>query len=151
MSWSASLSSPCFSRTAMSIARRLLSMPDVLRFAEPRKPVAVSACISTSRQREPCRTGEMMDPGCGVYCVARSLEASVTCWSPASVISKRPTSSVLPKRFLMALMMRCEWYRSPSKYRTASTICSMSLGPASCPSFVTCPTRMMAQPIAFAR
>ena len=31
-------------------------------------------------------------------------------------------------------------YLSPSKYKTVSTICSNSLGPAKDPSFVTCPT-----------
>ena len=54
-----------------------------------------------------------------------------------------PTSSALPKRFLLARRTRSS--PSPcSKPRTASTRCSAALGPAMRPSFVTWATRMMA-------
>ena len=58
-----------------------------------------------------------------------------------SRISKTPTSFVEPKRFLSARSVRYVRSRSPSNCSTQSTRCSSTRGPASEPSFVTCPTR----------
>ena len=59
--------------------------------------------------------------------------------SPLLLISNIPTSFVLPKRFLNPLRSLSSEFKSPSKYRTVSTICSSTLGPAIEPSFVICP------------
>ena len=63
-----------------------------------------------------------------------------TSTSPLSVISKTPNSLVEPNLFFTALIILYELYFSPSKYKTVSTKCSKTLGPAIAPSFVTCPT-----------
>jgi hypothetical protein len=46
-----------------------------------------------------------------------------------------------PKRFLKARSTRKRLPLSPSKYSTASTMCSSTRGPAMPPSLVTWPTR----------
>ena len=56
---------------------------------------------------------------------------------PCSAISNTPISLAAPKRFLTARRMRNWWPRSPSKYTTASTMCSSTRGPAIWPSLVT--------------
>ena len=43
--------------------------------------------------------------------------------------------------------MRREECRSPSKFSTTSTRCSNTLGPATLPSFVTCPTSRIGMPV----
>ena len=63
---------------------------------------------------------------------------------PYSPRSKQPTSSVGPYRFLTARTMRSRECRSPSKCSTTSTRCSSVRGPATEPSLVTCPTRIVA-------
>ena len=83
--------------------------------------------------------------------IAATPAPSGTSRSPAPVISNNPNSSVVPNRFLIARTIRWLWYRSPSKYSTASTRCSRSRGPANTPSFVTCPTSTTATPLSFAR
>ena len=60
--------------------------------------------------------------------------------NPSLHISNTPISLVEPNRFFTARSSRYEACRSPSKYRTVSTICSSTRGPATTPSFVTCPT-----------
>ena len=59
---------------------------------------------------------------------------------PPSVISKQPTSSAGPNRFLVARTSRSPLCRSPSNDSTTSTRCSNSRGPATVPSLVTWPT-----------
>ena len=68
-------------------------------------------------------------------------EGSGTSAMPSPVISKHPTSSVGPKRFLSARTKRSAVCRSPSNWQTTSTRCSRRRGPAIVPSFVTWPTR----------
>ena len=63
---------------------------------------------------------------------------------PYSPRSKQPTSSVGPYRFLTARTMRSRECLSPSKCSTTSTRCSSVRGPATEPSLVTCPTRIVA-------
>ena len=58
---------------------------------------------------------------------------------PSSCISNIPISFVEPNLFFTPLNILYEKYLSPSKYKTVSTICSNTLGPAIFPSFVTCP------------
>ena len=58
---------------------------------------------------------------------------------PSFCISNIPISLVDPNLFLTLLKILYEKYLSPSKYKTVSTICSNTLGPAIFPSFVTCP------------
>ena len=59
---------------------------------------------------------------------------------PSPLISKQPTSSVGPKRFLRVRINLRDVCRSPSKWQTTSTRCSRVRGPAMEPSLVTCPT-----------
>ncbi len=80
-----------------------------------------------------------------------SAEGLATCARPWSVISNTPISSVAPKRFFTARRMRNWWPRSPSKYSTASTMCSSTRGPAMAPSLVTWPTSTSAKPADLAR
>ena len=67
--------------------------------------------------------------------------------SPSDVMSKNPTSCVEPNRFFSARRMRTPDERSPSNDRTTSTRCSSTRGPATMPSFVTCPTRTTVTPL----
>ena len=75
---------------------------------------------------------------------------SATSIRPSAVISKTPTSSVEPKRFLLARSRRRPEKRSPSSVSTTSTRCSSVLGPASVPSLVTWPTRITGTPCSLA-
>lgn len=86
----------------------------------------------------------------GGPCERKSPEGSGTSAMPSPVISKQPTSSVGPKRFLRARMKRSDVCLSPSKWHTTSTRCSSTLGPATCPSFVTWPTMMIGRSRSFA-
>ena len=69
--------------------------------------------------------------------------ASVTETRPRSLISNRPISSVAPNRFFCARSTRSERRASPSNISTTSTRCSSTRGPATTPSFVTCPISTM--------
>ncbi len=69
---------------------------------------------------------------------------------PVCTISKTPTSSVAPKRFLVVLKSLKVPNFSPSKYKTVSTICSKVFGPATEPSLVTCPTKKTEKPVLLA-
>ena len=81
-------------------------------------------------------------PGTGsAWRDVKSPVGSRTLSIPVSLKSKQPTSSLAPKRFLIARIRRKREWRSPSNCRTTSTICSSKRGPAIEPSFVTCPTR----------
>ncbi len=110
-----------------------------------------SACTSTSSGRWPSSTGATTDPGTPGWRSARnSALGSGTPTSPASPISNRPSSWVLPKRCLVARSMRRAWWRSPSNDSTVSTRCSSTRGPARPPSLVTWPTSTTLTPRALA-
>src|SRR5439155_852641 len=70
----------------------------------------------------------------------------VTPRRPLSVIANTPSSLTAPKRFFTARISRKLECGSPSKYRTVSTICSSTRGPAIAPSLVTCPMMNSAVP-----
>ena len=100
-----------------------------------------SACTSTSTGRVPSRPANTALPATLPRRSARnSADGLATSARPRSVISNTPISSVAPKRFFTARRMRNWWPRSPSKYSTASTMCSSTRGPAMAPSLVTWPT-----------
>src|SRR5580704_208295 len=80
-----------------------------------------------------------------------NAEGFATSASPRPVISKTPISSVGPNRFFTARRMRKFRPPSLSNEITASTICSTTRGPAIWPSLVTCPTRITAAPVVFAK
>ena len=67
-------------------------------------------------------------------------EGFFTSFRPVSRISNTPISLVEPNLFFTPRSILYEACLSPSKYSTVSTICSSTLGPATTPSFVTCPT-----------
>ena len=48
----------------------------------------------------------------------------------------------------MVLNNRCSDLSVPSRYKTVSTICSKTRGPATSPDFVTCPTNSTIIPTA---
>ena len=74
------------------------------------------------------------------WCSTNSPVGSATAVMPSAARSKQPTSSIGPKRFLIARTIRNRELRSPSKWSTTSTRCSSTRGPAIEPSFVTWPT-----------
>ncbi|SLH88979.1 Uncharacterised protein [Mycobacteroides abscessus subsp. abscessus] len=77
-------------------------------------------------------------PGTGsVRWCRNSPDGSSTQAMPSSCSSKQPTSSALPKRFLMPRTMRSVEFLSPSNWSTTSTRCSRVRGPATLPSLVT--------------
>ena len=60
--------------------------------------------IQIERNQNETRPGENGTP-----------DGSLTSCKPFSPISNNPTSNVVPNRFLIARITRCEWNRSPSK------------------------------------
>src|SRR6266536_2854808 len=112
-----------------------------MRLALPYMLELTSACTSTRIGRDPSTEHNTAEPGAFDGRSARNIfEGFGTALRPDDVISNTPSSLTAPKRFLTARTTRCEWWRSPSKYKTVSTTCSSALGPARLPSFVTCPT-----------
>ena len=109
--------------------------------------MAASACTSTSNGRVPSRVTITQLPGCGVLPPDRKIaDGFGTSLSPLSPIANTPSSLTAPKRFLNARSTRKRLPLSPSKYSTASTMCSSTRGPAIPPSLVTWPTRMTEVP-----
>ena len=106
-------------------------------------PRAGSAACPRARRRRRC-------PARPATVRPKSSDGSGTPTSPAPVISNTPSSFVEPNRFFVARRTRCAWYRSPSNWSTQSTRCSSTRGPATAPSFVTWPTRIVATPDSFA-
>ena len=86
------------------------------------------------------------EPGAWLASSTKRAEGSATSTSPPARISNTPTSLVAPKRFFSARRVRKLRSRSPSNSSTQSTRCSSVRGPATVPSFVTCPTRTTAVP-----
>ncbi len=107
----------------------------------PRRPAAAAPPARSSPRRPRCRRA------CRRRTAARRPRRRP---GRAPVISKQPTSPTAPKRFLVARTSRSAWWRSPSISHTASTRCSSTRGPASCPSLVTCPTSTVAMPLRLA-
>ncbi len=112
---------------------------------------ATSAWTSSKSERFPSSAGTTLDPGVSALRSASSAAlASGTASKPVSTIRKSPSSSVEPNRFLTERRTRYPEWRSPSSDSTVSTMCSSSRGPASAPSFVTCPTRNVGTDRSFA-
>ncbi len=129
----------------MTIARRLRSMPvrDPARRHDLRRR---DERLDLDEQgRVPSIEQSTTEPGAALASATKRADASSTSTSPPARISKTPTSLVAPNRFLSARSVRKWRSRSPSKKRTQSTRCSRTRGPATAPSFVTCPTRITAQ------
>ena len=92
--------------------------------------------------RVPSRLDTTAEPEAPSGRSARNIsEGLVTSSSPPSFISKTPISITEPNLFLTARSILKGCPLSPSKYRTVSTMCSRTFGPAIAPSFVTWPTR----------
>ena len=72
-----------------------------------------------------------------LWCDRNKADGLVTSFNPFSVMAKTPNSFTAPKRFFAARIILKLELGSPSKYRTVSTICSKTLGPAKVPSLVT--------------
>ena len=124
------------------MARRLVSHPTTLRRGVASDDGATSASISTKTGRLPSMPANTTAPVTSSRRSARnSSDGLRTSARPASTISKTPISSVAPKRFFTLRRMRKWCDRSPSKYKTASTMCSKTRGPAIAPSLArTCET-----------
>ena len=90
-------------------------------------------------------------PATGSSCCDKKMALGLeTPFRPFSVMANTPISLTAPKRFLMALINLKLLCVSPSKYKTVSTMCSKTRGPAKAPSLVTWPTKTMAVPVALA-
>ena len=134
----------CWS-TATIIAARAESSPDVVRLGRSAADGVTRAWTSARIGRRPSSTTLTQVPATGWWCRATNRPVgSVTATMPVPERSKQPTSSTGPKRFLTARTMRNRDSRSPSNWRTTSTRCSRTRGPAIEPSLVTCPTMMVA-------
>jgi len=132
-------------RTASTMPTRAASSPEVVRLGTSSTDVPTRACTSAGSGRRPSSVTVTQVPDTGSRCWDRNSPlGSGSPISPYSPRSKHPTSSVGPYRFLTARTMRSWECRSPSKYSTTSTRCSRARGPATEPSLVTCPTRMVA-------
>ncbi len=129
-----------------------MSQPTTARLGVPSVVGATSACNSTSTGRVPSMPANTAVPGLPRSRSERNnSEGLETSRRPRPVISNTPISSVGPKRFFIARRMRKCCEPSPSNDSTASTMCSTTRGPAIWPSFVTCPTRMIAAPVFLAK
>ena len=127
-------------------------MPLDMRRGLPNTVGVTSACTSVRSGRVPSIAHITTQPLASCARSDRSVsDAFVTSRMPSPVISNIPSSFTEPKRFFTARSSRYWLDRSPSKYSTASTMCSSTRGPAIAPSFVTCPTRNTAQSFIFAR
>ncbi|MNT08702.1 hypothetical protein D3C72_1434520 [compost metagenome] len=133
------------------MARRFCSRPTDKRRALGKWLVSTRAWISTSKGRVPSCVTITQEPGTWLSCCDRNrADGFDTPFKPFSVMANTPSSLTAPKRFLMARTRRKLEWASPSKYSTVSTMCSSTRGPASAPSFVTWPTRMMVTPVCLA-
>ena len=94
------------------------------------------AWTSKMMGREPSMITVKAEPACSELRLKNLEDMSVAETKPSERISKTPISLVGPKRFLKPLRILSSWDESPSKYKTVSTICSSTLGPAIEPSFV---------------
>src|SRR5699024_4351577 len=111
-----------------------------------------SACTSHNSGRLPSTVTVMAVPGTGsLPPFTNSPEGSTTSTMPSSTSSKQPISSAAPKRFFTPRTNRRVECFSPSNCNTTSTRCSNSLGPATDPSLVTCPTRITGRSRSLAR
>jgi ABC-type uncharacterized transport system permease subunit len=129
-------------RTASSMARRLPSRPD--RHApriRQRRGIDQRLHLDQQRPRAFARHHHAL-PAAACRCrTGRSPTDSALRAGRLSDIANTPSSLTAPKRFLNARSTRNRLPASPSKYSTASTMCSSTRGPAMPPSLVTCPTR----------
>src|SRR6185312_14776324 len=124
-SWSYAATPPCRCSTASSMARRFCSSPRVTRRGLPSEDWSTSACTSTSSGRVPSRVTITALPEVGPECDERKIaDGFGTSRSPLSDIANTPSSLTAPKRFLNARNTRKREPDSPSKYSTASTMCS---------------------------
>src|SRR3989338_8232017 len=98
--------------------------------------------------RNPSITTVTHDPtAASTFWLKNSSEWFSTSLIPASCISNMPASEIGPKRFLVVFKTLNKCCESPSKYKTVSTMCSKTLGPATVPSLVTCPTSITGIPV----
>ena len=138
--WNPSL----FSRTAIRRFIRLKSMPVELLLGLLSPDLVTNAWISASMGLVPSIQQETTVPETPVGLPdSMNSEGFGTCTRPVERISKTPISLVDPNLFLTLRSTRYDACLSPSKYRTVSTMCSRTLGPATVPSLVTCPTMNM--------
>ena len=131
-------------KTASTIGTRLLSKPVTTRRGFLPTGSTVKDCTSASIGRTPSIATVTAEPsGVVPRWERKSPDGSGTSRIPPAVCSKQPTSSVAPKRFLIPRSIRRLDCLSPSKFKTTSTKCSSTRGPATLPSLVTCPTSKM--------
>ena len=120
------------------------SSPEVARRGISSAEGPTSACTSAGSGLRPSSVTVTQVPGTGSRCWERKRPlGSASPIRPYSPRSKQPTSSVGPNLFFTARTIRSCECRSPSKCSTTSTRCSSVRGPATEPSLVTCPTRIV--------
>ena len=98
----------------------------------------INACISTRIGLVPSIKHATTEPEASSGLPSNiNSDGFNTSLSPSELISNTPISLVEPKRFLTPRIILYAACLSPSKYKTVSTICSKTLGPATTPSLVT--------------
>ena len=127
-----------FSITAIKRLIRFTSVPVDVLLGSPKAVGTTKACTSTKIGLLPSIRQATAAP-VAFLGLPESInsEGFFTSISPACCISNTPISLVEPNLFFTARSILYEANLSPSKYSTVSTICSKTLGPATCPSLVT--------------
>ena len=111
-----------------------------MRRGVPNEVSLTNASTSMSTGRVPSSAQYTQEPGMPrIRPESMIAEGFLTSCMPLASMSNTPISLVDPKRFLTARRMRNALCASPSKYRTVSTKCSSTRGPAMLPSLVTWP------------
>ena len=121
--------------------------PVAARRGMARSDGAASACTSSRIGRVPSMAGSSTEPGPDSASPANADDGSATGCSPASVISKMPTSLVDPNRFLTA--RRHHAGSGSGRPRTGAPRRPGARAPAArprSPSLVTCPTSTIVTP-----
>ncbi len=143
---------PFLDITAQSISNRgffipfatLLNGPTSLSLSTTR------AWTSTNTTLEPWITALIALPEDSSEDSRKSNDGFFTSFRPFPSISNTPISFVEPKRFFMLLIILYWLYWSPSIYKTQSTTCSNTFGPATSPLLFICPTTKIGIPVLLA-
>src|SRR3972149_6135570 len=138
----------CFCITARRSSILADALPLHTRRGNERFDGTTNAWISQSNGRVPSITTVRQDPGTRFLFLSMKNPESRTSTIPRSSIAKIPTSDESPNLFLNARKILVELSVCPdligvdaqdSRYKTQSTMWESDMGPATSPSFVTCP------------
>ena len=139
------------SRTAHNIESLDISQPTIVLLGEASVDGVTKAWTSTRIGLVPSKPAKIEVPDI-FFCLSdkNKAEGFLISFSPSLNISKTPISFVGPNLFFILLKILYWRLLSPSKYKTVSTICSKTRGPAIEPSLVTCPIKIRIEFVFFA-